>query len=167
MASEAQIFASTPVSTDGYVESMNPATGEVMARIPVTPTETLPEMLKRARDAQESWASRPLRERCKLLLDLRDPIFRARNEIVDIVTRESGKPRGEVIFAEVLLALDTADSLARRAPVWLRGERVPHHNIARKAKSAWLTYVRAERERLDARFAPWPGNRCAAGAPSR
>ena len=82
----------------------------------------------------------PLRERCAKLQRLRDVIFESRDEIAWVITRETGKPRIEAIFAEILLALDTADFLARRAPRWLRPERVPHHNIALKAKSAWLEF---------------------------
>ena len=43
-------------------------------------------------------------------------------------------------MAEIALAIDTAGFLARRAPRWLRPERVPHHNLALKAKSGWLEY---------------------------
>ncbi len=57
-----------------------------------------------------------------------------------MISRETGKPRVEAIFAEIILALDTADFIARRAPKWLRPERVPHHNIAVKTKSGWLEY---------------------------
>jgi len=46
---------------------------------------------------------------------LRDAIFARRDEIADAIIREAGKPRVEAIFAEVLLALDTADSLAKHA----------------------------------------------------
>jgi acyl-CoA reductase-like NAD-dependent aldehyde dehydrogenase len=71
---------------------------------------------------------------------LRDAIFARRDEIAEVITHEAGKPRVEAIFAEVLLALDTADFLARQAPRWLRPERIPHHNIAMKAKSGWLEF---------------------------
>ncbi len=44
------------------------------------------------------------------------------------------------MFAEILVALDTADFLSRQAPRWLRREKIPHHNLAMKAKSAWTEY---------------------------
>jgi succinate-semialdehyde dehydrogenase/glutarate-semialdehyde dehydrogenase len=71
---------------------------------------------------------------------LRDTIFDSREEIASVITRETGKPCVEAIFAEIVLAIDTADFLARRAPRWLRPERVPHHNFALKAKSGWLEF---------------------------
>jgi acyl-CoA reductase-like NAD-dependent aldehyde dehydrogenase len=76
-----------------------------------------------------------------MLRGLRDAIFARRDEIAEVITHEAGKPRVEAIFAEVLLALDTADFLARQAPRWLRPERIPRHNIAMKAKSGWLEFT--------------------------
>ena len=87
-----------------------------------------------------------------MLRKLRDAIFERRDDIADIVTRETGKPRAEAILAEVLLALDTANFLARQAPRWLRPERVPHHNIALKAKSGWLEF---EPHGVVAIISPW------------
>jgi acyl-CoA reductase-like NAD-dependent aldehyde dehydrogenase len=123
-----------------FVESINPATGEVLARIPATAPGAIPATLEVARETQRAWAGRPLRERCAMLRRLRDAIFERREAIVAVVTRETGKPRVEAILAELLLSLDTADFLARQAPRWLRAERVPHHNIALKAKSGFLEY---------------------------
>lgn len=152
MASRSSISPTLDSPPPLFIDSLNPATGAVMARIPATAVSELPAIFQRAREAQASWAGRPLRERSKLLRCLRDSIFEAREEIVDIITRESGKPRVEAIFAELLVALDTADFLARWAPRWLRAERVPHHNFAVKAKSGWLDY---EPHGILAIISPW------------
>jgi acyl-CoA reductase-like NAD-dependent aldehyde dehydrogenase len=145
-------LASPPVRAVASIDSINPATQEINAQFAVTQPADLPAIFARARSAQKEWAVRPLRERCAMLRRLRDAIFARRDEIVDAITREAGKPRVEAIFAELLLALDTADFLARQAPRWLRTERVPHHNIAMKAKSGWLEY---EPLGLVAIISPW------------
>ncbi len=142
-----------PVSREAdFVESINPATDEVIARFEATQASELPAIFERAREAQKEWGARPLRYRCAMVRRLRDVIFESREEIADIVTREAGKPRVEALFAEVLLALDTADFLSRRAPRWLRPERVPHHNLAMKAKSGWLEF---EPHGIVAIISPW------------
>ncbi|MGB0034954.1 MAG: aldehyde dehydrogenase family protein [Candidatus Acidiferrales bacterium] len=123
-----------------HIESINPATEEVIARFEATHAGDIPAMMERARGAQREWGALPLHARCKLLRGLRDVIYDHRDEIADLISREAGKPRVEAIFAEVLLTLDTADFLARQAPRWLRPERVPHHNLAMKAKSGWLEF---------------------------
>ena len=123
-----------------FIDSVNPATGEVVARIPATPLSAIPAIFETARAAQKAWSGRPLQERCAMLRKLRDVIFEGRDDIANTVTRETGKPRAEAILAEVLLALDTANFLARQAPRWLCPERVPHHNLALKARSGWLEF---------------------------
>jgi acyl-CoA reductase-like NAD-dependent aldehyde dehydrogenase len=100
----------------------------------------LGEIFAAARAAQKDWAAQPLKNRCSTLARLRDAVYEARETITDTISRETGKPRLEAIFAEILVVLDTADFLSRRAPRWLRREKVPHHNIAMKAKSAWTEF---------------------------
>jgi succinate-semialdehyde dehydrogenase/glutarate-semialdehyde dehydrogenase len=135
-----------------FVDSIDPATGEVIGRFEgATPAEVA-EALLRARQAQAAWAARPMAERCALLRKFRDVVFERRAEIVDIVSRETGKPRLEALFAEILFALDTADFLACRAPRWLRPERVPHHNWALKSKRGWLA---SEPRGVVALITPW------------
>jgi acyl-CoA reductase-like NAD-dependent aldehyde dehydrogenase len=112
----------------------------VVGRFETTQLSELPAIIENARQAQKEWVARSLQDRCAMLRRLRDTIYEHREEVADVITRETGKPRVEAIFAEILLALDTADFLARRAPRWLRPERVPHHNIAMKAKSGWLEF---------------------------
>jgi acyl-CoA reductase-like NAD-dependent aldehyde dehydrogenase len=151
MAVGSQTFTASP-STQAFVDSINPATGQVTAQVDATPISALPDIFERARAAQHTWADRSVRERSRMLRKLRNVIFEAREEIIDVVTRESGKPRVEAIFAELMLALDTADFLARRAPRWLRPERVPHHNLALKAKSGRLEF---EPHGVVAIISPW------------
>jgi acyl-CoA reductase-like NAD-dependent aldehyde dehydrogenase len=133
-------LASPPSRAAATIDSINPATQQINAQFAATQPADLSAIFARARDVQKEWAARPMRERCAMLRHLRDAIFARRDEIADVITREAGKPRVEAIFAEVLLALDTADFLARQAPRWLRPERVPHHNLAMKAKSGWLEF---------------------------
>jgi acyl-CoA reductase-like NAD-dependent aldehyde dehydrogenase len=140
MATPPQTLHAPSIPAARHVESINPATGELIARFESTDPHEIPSIMKRAREAQKQWAAHSLRYRCEMLRRLRDVIFHSREEIADTISREAGKPRVEAIFAEVLLTIDTADFLSRRAPRWLRRERVPHHNLAMKAKSGWLEF---------------------------
>ena len=140
MAVTRQSLPSPPTPGASHVDSVDPGTGEVVGRFETTNASELPAIFENARRAQIDWAARPLHGRCAMLRRLRDTMFEHREEVADIITRETGKPRVEAILAEILLALDTADFLARRALRWLRPERVPHHNIAMKAKSGWLEF---------------------------
>ena len=140
------------VAATNYVDSIDPATGEVNKRFEATDPSLVPTILERARRAHEQWSTQLLRERCALLQRLRDVVFDSREHIAEVITRETGKPRVEAIFSEILLAIDAVDFFARRAPGWLRPQRVPHHNVALKAKSGWLEY---EPFGVIAIIAPW------------
>jgi acyl-CoA reductase-like NAD-dependent aldehyde dehydrogenase len=152
MAVSPQTLGMQSVAGQDFVDSVNPAIGEVVARIPATPLSAIPAIFETAHAAQKAWVGQPLKERCAMLRKLRDVIFEHRDDIANIVTRETGKPRAEAILAEVLLALDTADFLARQAPRWLRPERIPHHNIALKARSGWLEF---DPQGVVAIISPW------------
>jgi acyl-CoA reductase-like NAD-dependent aldehyde dehydrogenase len=122
------------------VDSVNPATNEIAERFQPADPARLPDIFSAARAAQGEWSAHPLKTRVLAIARLRDAIYDAREEIVTTISRETGKPRVEAIFAELLVVLDTADFLSRQAPRWLAPGRVPHHNIAMKAKSAWIEY---------------------------
>ncbi|HEV3252770.1 MAG TPA: aldehyde dehydrogenase family protein [Candidatus Acidoferrales bacterium] len=129
-----------PAPDTPFVESLDAASGEVIARFEATRPAEVPGLLDRARVIQPEWAALPVRERCAGVRRLRDLVFERREDIGAIISREAGKPRVEATFGEILLALDLVDFYARRAPQWLRPERVAHHNIALKAKRGWLEY---------------------------
>jgi acyl-CoA reductase-like NAD-dependent aldehyde dehydrogenase len=152
MAAPHQPLPATAARSPRYIESTDPATGAANGRFEAADPASLPIVFAWARGAQEKWAAKTLRDRCAMIKHLRDVIFASREEIIDVIVRETGKPRVEAIFAEILLAFDTADFLARRAPRWLRPERVPHHNVALKAKSAWIEF---EPLGVVAIIAPW------------
>jgi acyl-CoA reductase-like NAD-dependent aldehyde dehydrogenase len=134
------------------IPSVNPATNETVERFEPTDPATLPEIFAKARVAQRDWAAQTLRARAAAIARMRDTIYESREEIAATISRETGKPRVEAVFAELLVVLDTADFLSRQAPRWLAAERVPHHNIAMKAKSAWIEY---HAHGLVAVISPW------------
>src|SRR5437016_14880 len=128
-------MAATAIPID-TLPSINPATGEVLGHFERTPASSLPEIVSRARLAQR--AKLPIRDRCTKLRGLRDRIMASRNELVDAVVRESGKPRVEALFADIFVALDSAEYWSKNAESALRTRRVPHHSTAAKAKRGYL-----------------------------
>lgn len=94
---------------------IEPATGEWLADVPVCSTEAVREAVARARAAQGRWASQPLELRCEQVLKLRDALVDRSEEIIDLLVRESGKPRQEALVHEVMVAADLAGYYAKRA----------------------------------------------------
>src|SRR5712692_11261039 len=132
-------MAATAIPID-TLPSINPATGEVLARFERTPASSLPEIVSRARVAQDEWAKVSIRDRCAKLRGLRERMMASRHELADAVVHESGKPRVEALFADIFVALDSAEYWSRNAVSALRTQRVPHHSIAAKAKRGYLAY---------------------------
>jgi acyl-CoA reductase-like NAD-dependent aldehyde dehydrogenase len=145
MSAQTQTSTITPNSaagstSHGFVASIDAASGRIVAQIPATSPEAVPQLMAQAREAQKSWAAKSVRERCNYLRKIRDAIYDRREEVTNAISLETGKPHVEAVFAELMLALDSADFLARQAPEWLRPEPVPHHNIGVKAKSGSLHF---------------------------
>src|SRR5580704_15954572 len=132
-------MAATAISV-GTIPSINPATGEVLGCFEKTPPSLLPEVVARARAAQANWSKTPISHRCAMLRVLRERIFSSRDALADTIVQESGKPRAEALFADIFVALDTAEYFSMNAERMLQPEGVPHHNLAAKAKSGTLTY---------------------------
>jgi acyl-CoA reductase-like NAD-dependent aldehyde dehydrogenase len=120
--------------------SVNPATGQILGHYERTPPALLPEIVARARSAQAQWAKIPIESRCATLKVVRERILRSRETLAEAVVNESGKPRVEALFADIFVALDSAEYFSKRAARLLRPESVPHHCLAAKAKSGVIQY---------------------------
>jgi succinate-semialdehyde dehydrogenase/glutarate-semialdehyde dehydrogenase len=90
--------------------------------------------------AQNAWAKVSIHDRCAKLRGLREQILLSRNELADAVVHESGKPRVEALFADIFVALDSAEYWSENAVSALRTKRVPHHSTAARAKRGYLVY---------------------------
>jgi len=124
----------------GKIPSINPATGEVLRYFEKTPPARLPSIVAGARAAHTLWSKTPIADRAAQLRILRERILSSRDALADAIVQESGKPRAEALFADIFVALDTAEYFAANAERMLRPEGTPHHNLAAKAKSGTLTY---------------------------
>ena len=132
-------MATTAILAD-TLPSIDPATGKILAQIDKTPPTALPKVVARARTAQTAWAAVPVEKRCARLRVLRERMFAERGALADAVVAESGKPRVEALFADIFVALDTAEYFSKFGPRLLQPQRIPHHSSAAKLKSGRLVY---------------------------
>lgn len=80
------------VSSAEFVEVVNPATGEVFAKIPDCSKEQLDEAVDTAREAFTSWKQVPFEERQALLRKAGDALIANAAELSHLFTREQGRP---------------------------------------------------------------------------
>lgn len=116
------------------VESRNPATGEVWRRFEPATTDQVAEAVARARRAQPGWAATALTERVRVLRRFHESLYRRREEVARVLTRENGKPLAEALGSEISIALDFADYYAKEAPRFLRSQWKMAGQIAMKRK---------------------------------
>ncbi|HXJ35415.1 MAG TPA: aldehyde dehydrogenase family protein [Candidatus Eisenbacteria bacterium] len=101
----------------------DPARGTVVGELPIDDATAVGAAVARARAAGAAWAALPVRERAALVKRARREIVKVRAEILDLLERETGKARFDVAGELMGVCMDIG-YLARRAPKWLRRERV-------------------------------------------
>ncbi|HHN77082.1 MAG TPA: aldehyde dehydrogenase [Phycisphaerales bacterium] len=108
--------------------SYNPATGEPVGEVPVTPAAEIPAIVARAHEARRAWGARTAHERAEILKPAGAVLVERADELGSLLTREMGKPLsdgiGEVKHTGEGLPAE-ADEIARAvAPRTLTGEGV-------------------------------------------
>jgi len=100
------------------LESINPATGEVVGRVEITPPEQIARVVDRARSAQAAWGALSLAAR-RAALSRAGAIFEARaDSLALLITCEMGKPIGDArgeVGAVAELAVDLQEMEAALA----------------------------------------------------
>ncbi len=134
-------MATNPVpSVRENLQSLNPATGQVLAEFQPAGDEQVVAAVARATEAAPAWRALPVSERARYLRRLKEIVYDRCDDIAALITREAGKPMFEALAAEVLVVLDTLEYFARHAPRFLAPRAAPHHNPAMKLKRGRLEY---------------------------
>lgn len=94
-------------STSGEsIESINPATGELVTRIPQANADDVDRAVKAAKKAFESWKSSSAIERQSVLLKIADAIEEKQSYFAYLESVETGKPIRETENIDIPLAID-------------------------------------------------------------
>ncbi len=80
------------------LKSYNPATGEEVGEVPVTPVAEIPAIVARARAAQSAWAALGLEGRAELLAKAADVFGERVEKHAELITTEMGKPLNEAVY---------------------------------------------------------------------
>jgi acyl-CoA reductase-like NAD-dependent aldehyde dehydrogenase len=87
----------TDISSQGRIESFNPATGETLGSLPAATVAQVQAAVARARAVQPAWGEMSARERAAVLYRLRDLVIERLDEIARTDSTETGKPLTEAI----------------------------------------------------------------------
>lgn len=118
----------TNTATIASLDSLNPATGEVVGSVPLTPIVEIPAIVAAARAASKGWVSLTARQRADILRPAGQALADRAEELGRLLSREQGKPFaegiGEVRGCGQRLS-DEVDEIAKAVePQVLKGEGV-------------------------------------------
>lgn len=123
--------AETNGNSRGALRSFAPATGELVGEVPFTSADEVRATVARARKAQAAWGVLPVDERCERLLRYRDALVDRAEEIVELVSRECGKPRSDALN-EVLITVDLLTYYCKNGPRILAPQEQQLHLLKHK-----------------------------------
>ena len=104
---EACLIGGEWVTTDAWIEVDDPATGDIIGRVPRLGKQEARLAIDAAQAAMPEWAARPAMERANVLRLWSDLMVRHQEDLAQILTREQGKPiaeaRAEIAYAASFL----------------------------------------------------------------
>jgi acyl-CoA reductase-like NAD-dependent aldehyde dehydrogenase len=110
------------------IEVENPATGEVIRRVPVVRPEAVAGMVEAARTAQPGWEALGYDGRGRILRRAQKWVVDNTARLVDTLVSETGKTHEDALLAEVAYAANAFGFWAKRAPEYLADEKIRSAN---------------------------------------
>jgi acyl-CoA reductase-like NAD-dependent aldehyde dehydrogenase len=128
-----------PVGT-GDIPVENPATGEVIARVPDTSAEELAEMAKRGRAAQAGWEALGFDGRALVMRRAQKWLMDNKERVIQTIVSETGKTWEDAQFAELSYGAAAFGFWAKHAEGYLADERVRSSAVFVKGKKLMLRH---------------------------
>ncbi|MFD4406910.1 aldehyde dehydrogenase family protein [Nocardia sp. NPDC058499] len=122
------------------LELRSPATRERVGEIEVSTADDVAAALAKARAAQPGWAARPVKERAAIIRNAVSVLLKRRDEIVETVMQETGKPRVEALAVEMVPACDFLNYWSGRATKDLADENRRLHGYMLPLKKLVINY---------------------------
>jgi acyl-CoA reductase-like NAD-dependent aldehyde dehydrogenase len=118
----------------------SPVTLESIGQFECATADEVRAAVARARKAQHDWATRSFEERAEVLWRLVDQLVARQDDIVDVVVKETGKPRNEAISMEVLAPCMQISHYAKRGAGYLKTIKRRPSGVMRFSKKLTLVY---------------------------
>ncbi|MEZ7173070.1 CoA-acylating methylmalonate-semialdehyde dehydrogenase [Sporosarcina sp. OR05] len=122
--------------TDRYEEVPNPATGEILAEVPISTAEDLEEAVAVAKEAFGKWKKTPVPQRARILFNYQQLLVKHWDELAKLITLENGKNYNEA-YGEVQRGIECVE-FAAGAPTLMMGYQLP--DIASNIESGAYRY---------------------------
>ncbi|EJL6365906.1 betaine-aldehyde dehydrogenase [Vibrio cholerae] len=114
-------------STTNLFDTVNPANGEVLAKVQQASLEDVERAVQSAAQGQKIWAAMSPMERSRILRRAVD-LLRERNEpLANLETLDTGKPLSETLTVDIVTGADVLEYYAGLIPA-IEGEQIPLRN---------------------------------------
>ncbi|WP_209121347.1 CoA-acylating methylmalonate-semialdehyde dehydrogenase [Alkalihalobacillus sp. BA299] len=122
--------------TNQVEEVFNPATGEVIANVPISTYEDLDQAAKIAKKAFKEWKNVPVPKRARILFRYQQLLIEHWEELAQLITAENGKSYDDA-YGEVQRGIECVE-FAAGVPTLMMGEQLP--DIASGIESGMYRY---------------------------
>jgi acyl-CoA reductase-like NAD-dependent aldehyde dehydrogenase len=123
------------------IEVENPATGEVLAKVPELGADEVGALVEAARAAQPGWEALGFDGRAEVLLAARRWLVDNGERVVQTISGETGRPADESQFAELSYGISALEFWARSAPGYLADEEVQSASPFVRGRTLKLRYA--------------------------
>lgn len=114
----------TEINTNAVITSINPANRQVIGQVSVTSPQEISLSVANAQKAFQQWRKTDLNHRLKCVETFRGLVFESKEELVKLITSETGKPRIESLLSEIFGILETCTWLQANARSVLSQQKV-------------------------------------------
>lgn len=123
-------------NTDKFEVVPNPATGEELARTPISTREDVDNAVQAAKEAFKVWSKTPVPKRARILFKYQQLLIDNWDELAKLITQENGKNYKEA-YGEVQRGIECVE-FAAGAPSLMMGKQLP--DIATNIESGMFRY---------------------------
>ncbi|MCM3404789.1 CoA-acylating methylmalonate-semialdehyde dehydrogenase [Cytobacillus oceanisediminis] len=123
-------------NTDKFELVPNPATGEELARTPISTREDVDKAVQAAKEAFKTWSKTPVPKRARVLFKYQQLLVDNWDELAKLITQENGKNYKEA-YGEVQRGIECVE-FAAGAPSLMMGKQLP--DIATNIESGMYRY---------------------------
>jgi len=120
--------------------SYDPATGDEIGRARLTSPEEVKQAVMKARRAQPAWVGLSFKERGRVILKARKLMLSERDEIAQLISRETGKPAAEALSMEIVPTLDAMHYFAHASEDLLRPQKIDIGQYGLMGRSSQLVF---------------------------
>jgi succinate-semialdehyde dehydrogenase/glutarate-semialdehyde dehydrogenase len=127
----------------------NPGTSQVFGQTTIASSDEVQQAVHEMRQRFPAWSGKRIRERIRILRKFQALLIDRQDEITRIINQDCGKTRQDSII-ELFVTIYNLDEYCRKAPGWLKTERVsPGINFFKKC------YIEHRPHGVTAIIAPW------------